>query len=378
MGQGRRPAAGGHTEVAYRDGQQAVESLPMPIVFYPGYSGAFFAFAGRDEPDRLYLCSCMKPAVANFLALCAEKPLNSYRHRMAPLDSSNFPLAVAVRSLETKDPWGAVEFAPKICHRCNVARPSLNYCHPMYGGQFMQGFGWYVNQAFYRLGMVARAAQGVSADGDTKSFGYSVLDEVCPEELVRLVEQERGAAEAYRQELDRLNRLVYGPSRGDIAPDEVTFWHNVKLEEAVDYTRLQREARQARRRVTTFVENVVRQEFGFRKVGEGWVSETLLWKIVCRLLPCHAVIRHHRPEWLEGLELDLYIPDLNLGIEYQGQQHFHAVKAWGGDAGLARVRKNDARKAELCRGAGVALLTVDYTESLTEEHVGEVLSLRGG
>jgi len=45
MGKNRNPRTARHAEVAYRDGQQATESLPFPIVFYPGHYGTFFGFA---------------------------------------------------------------------------------------------------------------------------------------------------------------------------------------------------------------------------------------------------------------------------------------------------------------------------------------------
>jgi len=368
-----KPKPGGYAEVAFRDGQQATESLPLPVVYYPGHYGAFFAFSTLDAPSRLCLCSCAKPAVANFLALNANKRLHTYPHRVAPLDSGHFPLEIALRSLQATDPWSVLEFAPGICHRCNLARPSMNYCHPMYGGQFMQGFGWYVRQAFYRLGVEPRSKWTGSSNAGVTCLGHAALNMVCPDELLRLVNHERAAAMQYRQESDRLYAITSGPPRNDIRPDEVTYHQNVKLEEALDYIRLRRAAAQAERAITTFVENLVRQEFGFRNVGEGWVSEVLLSQLVSRLLPAHQVLRHHRPEWLEGLELDIYVPDLRLGIEYQGQQHFHAIEAWGGSTALARVQHNDGRKVELCRLAGVTLLTVDYTEPLMEDHVRSLL-----
>ncbi|MCX6096742.1 MAG: hypothetical protein NT125_08575 [Candidatus Bipolaricaulota bacterium] len=250
----------------------------------------------------------------------------------------------------------------------------MNYCHPMYGGQFMQGFGWYVNQAFYRLGVDPRARWESPGGGDATYVGHAFLPDLCPNRLRELVEREQSVTLEYRFEADRLLTLVRGPSRDDIKPDEVTFWSNVKIEESAEYTRLRRAAAQAARAVTAFVENAVRQEFGFRKVGEGWVSETLLSMLVSRLLPESEMLRHQRPEWLEGLELDIYLPALRLGIEYQGQQHFHPVEAWGGKSAPARVRLHDARKAELCRAADVILVTVDYTEPLTEEHLAERLA----
>jgi len=375
MGKDRRTRIPRHAEVAYRNSQQATESLPFPIVFYPGHYGTFLGFASADAPNRICLCSCAEPAVANFLVLRGDRPRNVDSLRKAPLDSAHFPLEIASRSNAVDDVWVALEFVPGLCHRCNLARPSLNYCHPMYGGQFIQGFGWYVNQAFYRLGVEPRPKwTGTSAE--PVYLGHSVLDEACPEEVRELVHRETLAATEYRHEFDRLLAMARGPDRDDIAPDEITFWHNVKIDESTDFVRIRRQAAQAERAVTTFIENQVRREFGFRKVGEGWVSETLLSQLVARLLSAHEVLRHYRPDWLEGLELDIFVPDLLLGIEYQGQQHFHAIEAWGGAQALARVQHNDAKKAVLCELAGVTLLTVDYTEPLTEAHVGALIGAR--
>jgi hypothetical protein len=134
---------------------------------------------------------------------------------------------------------------------------------------------------------------------------------------------------------------------------------------------LRRLAAQLEREVSNGVQNITRAEFGFRAVGEGWISETMLYQIVCRLFPGEQVLRHHRPEWLEGLELDVYLPDRRLAFEYQGQQHFHPIKAWGGEKALQALRERDARKAQICREAGVHLVTVDYTEPLTDSHIKE-------
>jgi len=33
-------------------------------------------------------------------------------------------------------------------------------------------------------------------------------------------------------------------------------------------------------------------------------------------------LRHYRPDFLQGLELDIFIDELKIGMEYQGIQHF--------------------------------------------------------
>ncbi len=125
----------------------------------------------------------------------------------------------------------------------------------------------------------------------------------------------------------------------------------------------------AARAVQRFAENATRQEFEVNLVGEGWVSESLLAKLVGQILPDQEMVRHIRPDWLEKLELDVWLPGINTGIEYQGQQHFHPIKAWGGQEALDGVPKRDARKAELCARLGIRLITVDYTEPLTHDHI---------
>jgi hypothetical protein len=369
----RKPKPERHAEVAFRDGQMATESLPLPLVLYPGHYGTFFAFAAADAPEQLYLCSCAKPAVANYLAMTTKQPENINPLRMAPLDCIHFPQALAICSLKTSDPWSVVSFADKICHRCNLTRPSMSYCHPMYGGQFLQGYGWYVNQAYYRLGVVPRAAYEISTGGGSASLVQSILDNVCPDELVQLVRKALSETQEYYEACVDNYFRVAGPDRRNLSPEEVRRIGR-EFQESADCAPLRKRSVQSKREVSKFVENLVRQEFGCSKVGEGWVSESLLFKLVSRIVPSDEILRHHRPDWLESLELDIYIPELHLGIEYQGQQHFHAIEAWGGQEALTRVQQHDVRKLELCRTAGVKLLTVDYTEPLIEEHVRTLLT----
>lgn len=63
-----------------------------------------------------------------------------------------------------------------------------------------------------------------------------------------------------------------------------------------------------------------------------------------------------RPVWLDGLELDLFWPEIGFAVEFQGDQHF--VPAFGVDA-LFTQRANDAKKRQLCAQRGVILLRLD-------------------
>jgi hypothetical protein len=89
--------------------------------------------------------------------------------------------------------------------------------------------------------------------------------------------------------------------------------------------------------------------------------------------PESQILRHHRPEWLDGLELDMSLPHPALALEYQGQQHFHPIEAWGGKDALCDLQERDRRRARLCRDLGITLVAIDYREPLTAEHIREKL-----
>ena len=122
-------------------------------------------------------------------------------------------------------------------------------------------------------------------------------------------------------------------------------------------------------KISNEIENTARQEFGFYKIGEGNLSESILTKIIEGIYRGLEIKKHFRPEWLEGLELDIFIPELNLGIEYQGQQHFYPIELWGGQEALIAQQERDSRKRKLCRLNNIKLIEVDYTEPLESEYI---------
>jgi len=105
-------------------------------------------------------------------------------------------------------------------------------------------------------------------------------------------------------------------------------------------------------------EDAVRKTSGIPAVGEGWVSESLLLRQISDAFPTEEVLAHAHPPWLGRQHLDVYLPRLNIGIEYQGVQHAEAVTFFGGETGFERRQAMDARKRELCRANGCAVVEV--------------------
>lgn len=112
------------------------------------------------------------------------------------------------------------------------------------------------------------------------------------------------------------------------------------------------------RRVVRTAENLLREQQGFPNVGEGWVQETALLRLVKGEWPHLRVVHHGRPTWLGRQHLDVWLPDVNVAIEYQGAQHQAPVGHFGGEQGFRETRRRDLRKAQLCRENGCRLLYV--------------------
>jgi hypothetical protein len=121
------------------------------------------------------------------------------------------------------------------------------------------------------------------------------------------------------------------------------------------------------------LENELREYFSYPKIGERWTTETLLYNLVKEILPNQHTIFHYRGKEMQGLELDIFIPELKLGIEYQGEQHFNAIEHWGGEEGLEQRKKSDERKKYLCEKNGYTLVEFFCMEEITKNLVVEKL-----
>lgn len=306
-------------------GQVTIENLPYPVVYYPGIYGAFFAFS-KDIDEPIVFCECERIAIENYLKLRSTKPLPDYLGDKAnPLGADCFPLKVSQMSKGCSDPLSLFEFKEKICFRCNKVVPAHTYCLPMYGGAFKQHYGWYIQQEYFRLGI------------DWRRFGeLNVLEDVCdPETYDSLLR------------LNTLHKKKYAES----STEEIS------------------ETKQLQTKLDQTVENSVRTQLGFKKIGDTWISETILYDIVCQIFKGDIVERHYRPSWLEGLELDIYVPRHCIAFEYQGIQHFYPVKHWGGEKQLKKQKEHDARKKRICAERGINLICINYYEPLTTEFV---------
>lgn len=62
------------------------------------------------------------------------------------------------------------------------------------------------------------------------------------------------------------------------------------------------------------------------------------------------------------LKFDFYLPDYNMVIEYQGEQHYHAIKYFGGEERFQQQQKIDKIKKDWCSKNGINYLAIPYTD----------------
>jgi len=72
------------------------------------------------------------------------------------------------------------------------------------------------------------------------------------------------------------------------------------------------------------------------------------------IIPNQTIYENYRPDWLYGLELDFYLPNLNLAIEVQGAQHYF----WCPDIhptfeDFEKQKQRDIRKRSILRQNGI-------------------------
>ncbi len=64
----------------------------------------------------------------------------------------------------------------------------------------------------------------------------------------------------------------------------------------------------------------------------------------------------YRPAWLEGLELDLFWPQIGFAVEFQGDQHYLPVF---GQPDFFRQKSNDQKKKRLLAQRGIKLMQIE-------------------
>ena len=113
------------------------------------------------------------------------------------------------------------------------------------------------------------------------------------------------------------------------------------------------------RKILRACEDKFRESIGVAKIGEGWIKETELYYRLKNAFPVYEIINHGRPKFLGMQHLDIYFPKFNIGLEYQGLQHYEPVNYFGGHEAFKKTLERDKLKKDLCKKNGCVLIYVE-------------------
>ena len=106
-------------------------------------------------------------------------------------------------------------------------------------------------------------------------------------------------------------------------------------------------------------------------ISKKWRNEFDLYLMTKSYYP-DAKYQYH-DKILDKQSLDIFIPSINMGLEYQGIQHYQAVEFFGGEEGLEERKKLDASKREKCKQNGILLVEWEYTKDITDSNFVQML-----
>ena len=104
--------------------------------------------------------------------------------------------------------------------------------------------------------------------------------------------------------------------------------------------------------------------------GANMISEEKLFQ--CIHDKFHDAIHGYKPSFLGRQSLDIYIPSINVAVEYQGRQHFEPISRFGGEKEFSLCVERDIRKKKLCSDNGLSLIYFTYERRYPKEYIGEL------
>ena len=108
------------------------------------------------------------------------------------------------------------------------------------------------------------------------------------------------------------------------------------------------------------------------------ISENNLYCYLCENFQT-PIIRQKTFKWLKNnknLKIDFYLPEFNIGIEYQGEQHFYPIKYFGGVNKFNQQIENDRIKKKLCEEHKIKLLYFSYNKKFSNEVITDINELK--
>lgn len=94
--------------------------------------------------------------------------------------------------------------------------------------------------------------------------------------------------------------------------------------------------------------------YGIRVIEKFLADNNILYKREFKFDEC---------KYKNKLPFDFYLPDYNMCIEYDGEQHFRPLKHWGGEDKFQLLKIRDSIKDDFCKKNNIKLLRISYKDN---------------
>jgi hypothetical protein len=291
------------------------------------------------DDNVLYFCLCAKQALKNAVKRYGYNDITKedlWNFIFNP--SSTFYLAFYLPDKNHTGNIDKVVFKDNICHVCNKQLPETSYFGYPFTA-FSRCAGWYIVQRALEYGI---------------SGGIVILQSAVPDRLKKIMMGKKYYPSTERENEIR-KRFIDG------IDDLDTFFEKAVPEDKKEEMNRMPFIQASFFRKFFFmkdieheIENEIRAVFGREKFGEDWKFETSVFYKLKDAFPEVDVIHHGKPVWLGQQHLDVWIPEYNVAVEVQGEQHSKPMKHWDGKKGFEKQQARDKIKAEKCRENGTA------------------------
>ena len=115
---------------------------------------------------------------------------------------------------------------------------------------------------------------------------------------------------------------------------------------------------------------------GCPECGKNDISEKKLTDILNENFD--NLIRQYKPDFLrvngKPQSIDIFLPEYNVGVEYQGRQHFVPVSRYGGIEEYKKTVERDKRKFNKCKEHGITILYFSYEKEIPDTYLSKVFT----
>jgi hypothetical protein len=102
---------------------------------------------------------------------------------------------------------------------------------------------------------------------------------------------------------------------------------------------------------------ICKESKGEKKIRLFLNKNNIKYKIQFKFIDCKNI---------RALPFDFYLPNKNMCIEFQGEQHYKPFKYFGGNKKYLKTRKNDLIKYDYCLANDIKLIIIKYSDDINK------------